>query len=408
MYYWQIYFVLIVFNFVPAVSGTPQKEDVLIYTEENELFSVSVRKSIDNENLIVSTESIESTEEYLISLKGVSGGSDHCKSIRLMKCVQTRAQGLRYEIETRGNTIYAVTNHEAPNGKLIVLQHQIAELMDSSSSSNLISERCYVDVQKYDPNVEIADVSAFERALAVFGRKNGLPAVWVLREREVGKRGAEFEWSELSFPDDAFSVHEGPNYEYDSESLRITYSSLITPKRVIDVAFESLVQRVVKESEVPGYDKSLYECKRVFATAFDGARIPVTLVYLKSARVAGIANPMMMIGYGSYGICKDPSFDYSIIPLLNRGIVFGIAHIRGGGEMGRYNWYETGGKYLTKVNTFTDFISCCKHAIKEGITTSSRLAILGRSAGGLLMGAVINMEPSLCRAAVADVPFVDV
>ena len=172
---------------------------------------------------------------------------------------------------------------------------------------------------------------------------------------------------------------------------------------------------VLKQIEVPNYDPSQYVCHRIYATARDGTKIPISLVHHKRINTIGLgtsgekkSHPLILYGYGSYGASIDPGFDFKRIPLLDRGVVYAIAHIRGGGEMGRQLWYEDQGKYLKKMNTFTDFAACAQELAALGITDATRTAIIGRSAGGLLVGACVNMFPKLFRCAVADVPFVDV
>ena len=180
------------------------------------------------------------------------------------------------------------------------------------------------------------------------------------------------------------------------------------PPSTLNYHLRTRERSVLKQQEVPGYDPSLYGSERLHATAADGTQIPISLIYRKDAWEARESQPvpMMLYGYGSYGVCVDPSFSSSRLPLLDRGMAYAIAHVRGGGEMGR-SWYEEHGKYTTKRNTFTDFVECAKHLQAIGYTSPSQLAITGRSAGGLLVGAVLNMAPELFKVAIAGVPFVD-
>ena len=231
-------------------------------------------------------------------------------------------------------------------------------------------------------------------------------------------------WHTVDFTSQvAYSLWAGSNYEFDSTSLRIGFSSFLTPKQVIDLHVQLpsttsggskvvvTTATVLKEQAVPGYDASLYRSERIDCTSQDGkTKIPMSLVYRvgEGESVTQLKNrPVLLYGYGSYGSCMDPSFDFKRSVLLDRGVVYVVAHIRGGGEMGR-GWYEDEGKYLTKQNTFRDFTDCAASLIESGLTSAKRLAIVGRSAGGLLIGAAVNMRPELFRAAVADVPFVDV
>ena len=203
-----------------------------------------------------------------------------------------------------------------------------------------------------------------------------------------------------------YTFFPGQNEEFDTTALRFSYTSLVTPRSVFDYDMETRTRELKKQTEVlGGYDPSQYESKRIFATASDGTKVPISIVYKKGIVLDG-HNPMMLYGYGSYGASIDPAFRSSRLTLIDRGFVFAIAHIRGSGTMGRL-WYEDG-KFLKKKNTFTDFIACAEHLIEQGYTSPDRLAIRGGSAGGLLMGAVTNMRPDLFKVVVAQVPFVDV
>lgn len=265
----------------------------------------------------------------------------------------------------------------------------------------------WVDLRPYNAKEQVKSLLPFKNHLAIFGRCNGVPRLWI-----VPKGTAMNQWRTAVFPEDDFTLYRGDNYEYDSTSLRLVYSSFLTPRQVIDYDLDSGKTMVRKEQEVPLYDKSLYECRRIEALSRDGStKIPMSLVYSKKALDKKDRSlkqvPTLLYGYGSYGASIDPSFDFKRISLLDRGVLYVIAHIRGGGEMGR-GWYEDEGKYFTKMNTFHDFADCAKSLCHQEITDPSKLAVVGRSAGGLLIGAVVNMFPTLFKAAVADVPFVDV
>jgi len=209
----------------------------------------------------------------------------------------------------------------------------------------------------------------------------------------------------LSFPETLYSVSCSVNKEFESAFVRLSYSSLVTPPSIYDYNFATNEMVLRKEKETPNYYRSLYDYERVWAVADDGMRVPMSIVYRKDKRLPK-DNKMLLTAYGSYGICEEPEFCASWLPLLDRGVMVAIAHIRGGGEMGRH-WYDLG-KFLNKKNTFNDFITCAKHLINTEYTSPSNLAISGGSAGGLLMGAVINARPDLFKAVVAAVPFVDV
>jgi oligopeptidase B len=240
---------------------------------------------------------------------------------------------------------------------------------------------------------------AFKDWLVVFGRVDGGQQVWV--------RGAKGETHTIKFPDAVFDVSPSANFVHDSAVLRLAYDSLVTPPTVYDydMAARTLTSRKVQE--IPsGYDASKYTSERIMAPARDGTLIPVSIVYRKDFKKDG-SGPLHLYAYGSYGIGMDPNFSTSRISLLDRGFAYAIAHIRGGDEMGR-GWYEDG-KLEKKVNTFTDFIDVAQHLAKQGYTKEGNISMQGGSAGGLLMGAVLNMAPDgLFRAAIAQVPFVDV
>lgn len=220
----------------------------------------------------------------------------------------------------------------------------------------------------------------------------------------------------IEFEEELYEVSPGQNKVFDTPYLRIEYSSLATPRQWIDVDMRKGAEprdKLLKEQEVLNFDRSQYVCRRIMATAPDKTQIPMSLVYRKDlygdAQNGGSQpspKPLHLYGYGSYGICNDPSFNRIILPYLNRGMIYCIAHIRGGGEMGRY-WYEDQGKYLNKRNTFSDFIACAEHLVAEGLTSPEQMTCEGRSAGGLLVGSVVNMRPDLFKGVVAGVPFVD-
>jgi oligopeptidase B len=196
------------------------------------------------------------------------------------------------------------------------------------------------------------------------------------------------------------------NPEFNTRTLRFRYQSLVTPNSVFDYNMDSKTRVLLKQTEVPGgFDKANYKSERIFATASDGTQIPISIVYRKGLKLDG-KNPMLLYGYGSYGISIDPTFSSNRLSLLDRGVVYGIAHIRGGGELGE-PWRDAG-RMMNKRNTFTDFITSAEHLIKQKYTSSDRLVIQGGSAGGMLMGAVVNMRPDLFKAAIAAVPFVDI
>jgi oligopeptidase B len=211
----------------------------------------------------------------------------------------------------------------------------------------------------------------------------------------------------IPFPEPVYTIRQHENPEFDTSLLRFTYTSMVTPASVVEYDMAERTWTVRKQTEVlGGYDSARYRSERLFATAADGTQVPISLVYQLPLERLGGPRPLLLNGYGAYGISYDPSFSSSSLSLLDRGFVVAIAHIRGGEEMGR-PWYE-GGRLLNKPNSFTDFIAAAEHLVAEGYTSAERLVISGGSAGGLLMGAVANLRPELFRAVLAEVPFVDV
>ena len=254
-----------------------------------------------------------------------------------------------------------------------------------------------IELIAHDPTRKLADVLALADHIVVFGRRDGLTAITVITER-----GSE----DLAFDEPIYTVGPERNLEYDTSTLRIHYQSMVTPKRIIDIDLTTGDRTVVKETPVlGGYDAAEYIMRREWATAADGTRIPISIVH-RADLDPGRPHPMQLYGYGSYEIPVDPTFSVARLSVLDRGMIFAIAHVRGGGELGK-PWYEAG-KMATKMNTFTDFIAVAEHLIAQGLTAPQLLAARGGSAGGLLMGAVANLRPDLFRAIVAQVPFVDV
>jgi len=242
-------------------------------------------------------------------------------------------------------------------------------------------------------------VDLFARHMVVYKRENGLRTMGITHLPTN-------ESHDVCFPEPAYTYGEHRNPEFDTNLVRFTYMSMTTPDTVYDYNMDTREMELKKRKPVlGGFDPANYQSERIFAPTEDGALIPISLVYRKGLVKDGNA-PCLLYGYGSYGASMEPYFLMNAISLLDRGFVYAIAHIRGGEEMGRY-WYEQG-KFLNKKNTFTDFIACGRHLIAEKYTSSERMAVMGRSAGGLLIGAVVNMAPDLAKVAYAGVPFVDV
>jgi oligopeptidase B len=368
------------------VLGTAQEEDALLYREDDQLFNVDVRKSASGEYLFLGSHSIETSEERIISLKGACGASDHIRtsSIEQMMLVQQRVVGLRYSGEHRGDKFYFVTNdNNAHNSKLVELPIDTAYTGgEKKLIRDLAGQGKWADVRQYDDSIEVTELLPFRCGLVILGRESGLQQVWLSMPGDTSECS---QWSRLSYEDEIYAVDETNNHCYDADVVRLRYSSFVTPTQIIDVSLRTKERKILKEQIVPGYDRTKYACKRVFVpSSTDGALVPLSLLYLKNQldeSPTSTPSPALLYAYGSYGVCKEPSFDYTILPLVDFGIVFAVGHIRGGGEMGRSSWYEKGGKYFTKMNTFTDFADCAKYLIASGITEPSKLAMSGRSAG---------------------------
>jgi oligopeptidase B len=250
-------------------------------------------------------------------------------------------------------------------------------------------------------DTRLDDVDAFAGFLVVSERAD---AVERLRVLTLGGDGAVTDDHVLEMPEAVYSAWLGGNPEYDATTIRYQYTSLVSPTSAYDYDPLTRAATMVKQQPVPGYEPERYESRREWATASDGTRVPISIVFRRDRRGAD-PSPMLLYGYGSYEVSIDPTFSSSRVSLLDRGVVFAIAHIRGGGELGR-RWYDDG-KLLRKTNTFTDFVACADHLVRTGWTSPDRLTARGGSAGGLLMGAVANLRPDLFRTIVAEVPFVD-
>jgi oligopeptidase B len=281
---------------------------------------------------------------------------------------------------------YIVTNENAINFKLMRTR------VDQPDRTQ------WEEVIPHDPLIKIDDLETFHDFIVIYGRKGGYKNILV-RDMRSG------EIHEIQHPEPVYTLSGSANLEYETDLLRFGYSSLTTPATTYEYNLRTRTRAMLKQAEVlGGYDPSLYQSERMYATAPDGAQIPISVVYKKEFHGNG-PQPLFLYGYGAYGHTVDPSFSSARLSLLDRGVIYAIAHVRGGGAMGR-PWYEAG-RLLHKRNTFTDFIACAEHLIEMGFTLPDRLAISGGSAGGLLMGAVVNMRPDLFKAVDASVPFVD-
>lgn len=358
--------------------GADSQSDALIFHEKDDRFFLRLSKSRSREYLLLSLSSKLSSEVHYLPA-GRAGAA--------FQVIEPRRHEVEYDVEHWGDTFFIRTNDGAKNFKLMK-----APVGDPSRKN-------WTEVLPHRPDVMIDSVDAFRDFLVVWERRQGLRNIRVRNLRTGNEHYVDF-------PEPVYTVFPTGNREFHTNLLRFTYTSLVTPNSVFDYDMKSRTRQLKKRQEVlGGYDPSRCQSERVFATASDGTRIPISIVYRKGM-VRNGENPLLLHAYGSYGSTREPVFDSDRLSLLDRGFVYAIAHIRGGGEMGRA-WYEQG-KMLNKKNTFTDFIACAEHLVKEKYTSPERLAIMGASAGGLLMGAVTNLRPDLFKAVVAKVPFVDV
>jgi oligopeptidase B len=316
------------------ITGTPQETDVMVFREEDKLFCAGVSKTPSEQFMVIESGSIETSEDRIIALEGVVGGPAHVAAVTNMRVVQSRIEGLRYSVDHHGSFFYIVTNKDnAKNSKLMRVRCDAAAIDGSR----------WEEVCAYDPAREVKYVIPFKRGVAVLGREGGCHRVWMVLGNGQGASDVAVNapWNAIEFAEDMHSIRASGNCIYDTEVIRLKYSSLVTPQQTLEVNFCSGERTVLREKEVPGYDRSLYRTVRTMASSGHSpdVMIPISLVYHRDLLAAGQevpANaPVLMNGYGSYGHSIDPSFDYSRLPLLNRGVVFAIAHIRGGGEMGR-------------------------------------------------------------------------
>ena len=351
--------------------------DVLVYEEADERFGVGVARTRSRAYLLLHAGSHTTSEVRFLRADDPAGE---------FRLVAAREPDHEYDLDHRGGLFYIRTNDAGRDFRVVTAPVENPE------------RSRWTELVPHAPGTAIEDVLCFERHLALFLREGGLGQIRVI-DAETGAS------HRVDFPEPAYSVFPAANREYAARVLRYGYESFVTPMSTVDYDMATREAHVVKRQEVPGYDASRYAVERVFATAKDGVLVPVSLVYRKGTPRDGSA-PMLLSGYGSYGYPNPVVFSSNLVSLLERGVVFGEAHIRGGGEMGK-TWHDAG-RMEHKTNTFTDFIAAAEHLIAHGYTSSRRLAIGGRSAGGLLIGATVNMRPDLFRAAILWVPFVDV
>jgi oligopeptidase B len=359
------------------VIGTPRERDVKVFQEDNVLYNVSVFRSRSDQYIFIPADGFTSSEWRAIP----SASPDVAPRV-----IAARRDGVEYSVEHGGRFFYLVTNDRARNFRILRAADDSGEL-------------AWSDWSPHREDVFVENLDVFRDFAVVMERRAGLRR---LRVVELGGGTSH----EIAFPEAAYGVFPMNNPEFTASHFRFNYSSLVTPASVYDYDVRTRERTLKKRQEIPsGFDPSRYDVQRRMAPARDGVEIPVSLLLPKGARLDG-SNALLLYAYGSYGATMEPTFNSNVLSLVDRGMIYAIAHVRGGQEMGR-QWYDDG-KMMKKMNTFTDFIDVAEHLVKTGYTKPDRLVANGGSAGGLLMGVVANMRPDLFKAIVADVPFVDV
>jgi oligopeptidase B len=360
-----------------SLGGGGGKTD-LLFEEKDELYNTGVGKTRSKGYIVVGSSS--STTSEMRYLSADKPGDE-------LKLFLPRKENHEYYIDHLGENFYIRTNDQGKNFRLVT-----APVGDPSQKN-------WKEIIPHRKDVMLEDVDCYAEHYIAVERENGLPKFHIT-DLKSGKS------HEVEFQDPVYVAYPGPNAEFNTTNFRFNYESFITPSSVYDYDVMTRNRELRKQQPVlGGYDQKLYQSERVYATASDGVKVPVSIVYKKDLKRDG-QRPMVLEGYGSYGISNDVDFSSNRLSLLDRGVVFGIAHIRGGGELGK-EWHDSG-KMMVKKNTFTDFITAAEHLVNEKYTSKDRLIITGGSAGGLLMGAVTNMRPDLFKAVVSYVPFVDV
>jgi len=352
--------------------------DALVYEEKDERFNVEAGKTLSQAYIFLVSSSHTTTEARYISAG---------QPMADWKVMEPRKQDVEYYPDHNGDFFYIRVNDTGRNFRLVK-----APASDPRSQN-------WQEVVAHRPSVMLDDVGFFKHYYVRFERENGLPQVSVT-DLSSGQS------KRIEFPEPAYDVSDYINREYDTAKFRYSYQSAITPLSIFEYDMANATSVLLKQREIPGgYDRTRYQVEQIYVAASDGVKIPISVVHLKDAKMDG-KGPLYLYGYGSYGFPIDINFNANLFSMVDRGVVAAVAHIRGGGEMGKA-WHDDG-RMMHKKNTFTDFVACAEYLVAKGYGSPDKLVIEGRSAGGLLMGAVLNLRPDLFRAAVVGVPFVDV
>jgi oligopeptidase B len=358
--------------------GEPKEQDKLIYDEKDELYRLSVSRTHDKKYLVHTSISSTTTEERVLDGRSPAGE---------FQVIAPRKEGVEYAIDHHDGLFHIRTNKDGA----INFKWMTCPVADTNANG-------WKDFEPYKSSVFLESILLFKDFAVITEREAGLPQLRVYNFDSTNSY-------RISFPERSYTASLAANPEFDTNSIHFAYTSLVTPPSVFDFNLATRDRTLLKATEVPGgFDPGNYVSERIDATARDGVKVPISLVYKKGLVKNGKA-PIYLYSYGSYGFSTEPIFDATRLVLLDRGVVFAMAHIRGGSDMGR-QWYLDG-KLMHKKNTFTDFIACADYLVQEKYGARDRLAIEGRSAGGLLIGATLNLRPDLCKVAHLGVPFVD-
>ena len=360
--------------------GVDSAKDKLVYNEKDDTYNVDVSKEKSKKYIVISSSSTMTTESRILLADNPDGK---------FTVFQKRKRGLEYDISHFGESFYVVTNKDDATNFKLMKTPEIATSVEN-----------WEDLIPHREDVLLEDIEIFKDFLVVEERSNGLNKIRIMPWNGKGEYY-------LPFESETYTAYTTTNVDFDTDILRYSYQSMTTPSSVIDFNMKTKTKEIMKEHQVLGgkFDKNNYTEERIWATAKDGTKIPISMMYRKGLKKDS-SNPLLLYAYGSYGHSMDATFSSTRLTLLDRGFVFAIAHIRGGEDLGR-QWYEDG-KLLKKKNTFTDFIDCSKFVIDQKYTSTEHLYAEGGSAGGLLMGAVVNLAPELYHGIIAQVPFVDV
>ena len=360
------------------ILGTDSSKDAVVYDEKDKSNYIGIGKSKNDKFILISSAATTSSEVRYINAD---------KPFDDFKVFQPRMKDVLYEVTPLEDKFLITTNKDALNFKVMETP------LDKTEVAN------WKDFIPHRKDVLVEGIDEFKNYLVLSERQNGLSQL-VIMDRKTGNK--EF----LKFDEPDYTVYPSGNPEYNTDNFRFGYTSMITPSTQYEQNLKTGARKILKQQEVlGGYNKNEYTTERVFATAKDGTKIPISIVYKKGI-IKNDKTPTLLYAYGSYGNSSDATFSSSRLSLLNRGFVYALTHVRGGQEMGR-QWYEDG-KMMKKKNTFTDFIDSGEFLVKEGYTSPEHLFAQGGSAGGLLMGAIANMKPELWKGVIAQVPFVDV